>query len=177
MKVNSIPGCYPHLVALKDLPGEYKEKLTLHYGIPSGEKKEIGTTGKRPIRTYHPDLSTGTAEIVYGTSDGLLRPTRQLPTTNRSQHPRFDGTPYGQFLDSLRSGDTEGLFESISQIEKVAIQLSRIFQIRLSRCNGFLSGMQEFAKRYGLVLSEKQIRVYCRTVPRRSLTSECSCHS
>lgn len=177
MKINSIPGSYSHLVALKDLPEEYKEQITLYYGIPSEKMTEGRTTDRRSIQIYHPDLSMGTEGTAYGSSNGLLRPTRQLPTMNRSQHPRFDGTPYGQFLDCLASGDTKGLFESISQIEKEIIRLSRIIRICSSRCNGFLSGMQELAGRHGLVLSEKQIREYCRTVPRRSLTSECSYHS
>lgn len=37
MKINSIPDCYPPLIVLENLPEEYKQKISSHYGIPLEE--------------------------------------------------------------------------------------------------------------------------------------------
>lgn len=55
INVNSIPGCYPRLVDLKDVPQEYRQKISDLYGIPL---EDMTAGGKRfQGKETHSDVS------------------------------------------------------------------------------------------------------------------------
>lgn len=82
---------------------------------------------------------------------------------------RFAGTVFGRLLNQVETGDTEGLFQSISQIEGLLLSASQILAHCRPTRTELLSDVQRFARCFGLKVDSSLLRNYRYIVSRTSL--------